>query len=113
MAGSLARHGAQWRVGVREPLVAAGVGGGAEASGWWPVVLAPCAEHREPSRLDVAPVVLAQVRYQVGFASLEPNLGVGGELAADVGGGSLGQRCSEPGFLRAMTKGRSIVSSLV
>ena len=43
-------------------------------------MLAPCAEHREPSRLDVAPVVLAQVRYQVGFASLEPNPGVGGEL---------------------------------
>jgi hypothetical protein len=61
----------RWRGG---PAIA---GGG---SGRWPVVLAPCAEHREPSRLDEVLEVLAQVRYQVGFASLEPNLGVGGEL---------------------------------
>jgi hypothetical protein len=34
--------------------------------------------------------MLAQVRYQVAFGSLEPILGVGGELAADVGGGPPG-----------------------
>jgi hypothetical protein len=43
-------------------------------------VLASCASHSEPSRLDVALEVLAQVHYQVGFASLELDLGVGGEL---------------------------------
>jgi len=52
-------------------------------------VLATCASHREPSRLDVALEVNAQLHYQVGFASLELDLEVGGELGAagDVGGG--------------------------
>jgi len=52
-------------------------------------VLASCASHSEPSRLDVALEVSAQVHYQVGFASLELDLEVGGELwaAGVVGGG--------------------------
>ena len=52
-------------------------------------MLASCASHSEPSRLDVAPEVVAQVHYQVGFASLEPDLEVGDELGAagDVGAG--------------------------
>ena len=62
----------QWPLGRGGPAIA---GGG---SGRWPVVLPTCASHREPSRLDVAWVLLAQGRYQVGFASLEPILGVGG-----------------------------------
>ena len=51
-------------------------------------MLASCASHSEPSRLDVALEVSAQVHYQVGFASLELDLEVGGELGAagDVGG---------------------------
>jgi hypothetical protein len=39
-----------------------------------------CASHSEASRLEVALELLAQVRSQVGFASLEPNLEVGGEV---------------------------------
>ena len=35
---------------------------------------------QEPSRLDEALEVLAQVHYQVGFASLELDLGVGGRV---------------------------------
>jgi len=52
-------------------------------------VLASCASHSEPSRLDVSLEVSAQVHYQVGFASLELDLEVGGELeaAGEVGGG--------------------------
>ena len=52
-------------------------------------MLASCASHSEPSRLDVALEVIAQVHYQVGFASLEPDLEVVGELGAagDVGAG--------------------------
>ena len=52
-------------------------------------MLAICASHSEPSRLDVALEVSAQVHYQVGFASLELDQEVGGEMeaAGDVGGG--------------------------
>jgi len=69
-----------WRAGP-----ASAVGG----SGWRPVVLASCASHSEPSRLDVSLEVSAQVHYQVGFASLELDPEFGGELGAagDVGGG--------------------------
>jgi hypothetical protein len=52
-------------------------------------VLATCASHSEPSRLGEALELLAQVRYQVGFASLEQNLVVAGDLAADVAGVSV------------------------
>ena len=52
-------------------------------------MLASCASHSEHSRLDVALEVSAQVHYQVGFASLELDLEVGGEMeaAGDAGGG--------------------------
>jgi hypothetical protein len=52
----------------------------ASAPDWWPVVLATCASHSEPSRLDAPLELRAQVRSQVGCASLEPNLEVGGGL---------------------------------
>jgi hypothetical protein len=52
-------------------------------SGWRPVVLPTCASHRERSRLGVVLVVVADLPYQVGFASLERKLEVPGELAAD------------------------------
>ncbi len=59
----------RWQLG---PVI---VGGG---SGWWPGFAGYQCRALEPSSLDVALEVLAHVRYQVGFASLEPNLGVGG-----------------------------------
>ena len=46
-------------------------------------MLATCASHSEPSRLDVTQEVSAQIQYQVGFASLELDLEVAGGLAAD------------------------------
>jgi hypothetical protein len=61
----------RWQLG---PVIA---GGG---SGWWPGLAGYQCRALEPSSPDVALEVLAQVRYQVGCASLEPNLEVGGEL---------------------------------
>ena len=46
-------------------------------------MLATCASHSEPSRLGGELVVVAELPYQVGFASLERKLEVFGEPAAD------------------------------
>jgi hypothetical protein len=74
VAGSPSSHaggeGGRWQLG---PVIA---GGG---RGRWPVFAGYQCGALEPSSLDVALEILAQVRYQVGFASLEPNLGAGGE----------------------------------
>jgi hypothetical protein len=76
-------------------------------------VLPTCASHRERSRLDAASVVLAQGRYQVGFASLEPILGVGGELSGEVGVSSLAERrCSWSGFFCVGSLGRPVGGAL-
>jgi len=93
------------------------VGGPSSAdggSGWWPVVLASCASHSEPSRLDVALEVSAQVHYQVGFASLELDLEVCGEMglpgmlvAAWARWRVLGDRLAGFGCQCAMTTGRA------
>jgi hypothetical protein len=89
--------GAHRRVAVRDELVAAGVGGGLLPPFGGQSCWHRCAEHSEPSRLDAALELLAQVRSQVGFASLEPNLEVGGELlVASCQGASLAVR-AQPG----------------
>ena len=111
--GSLFEPG-RWRLGsvvLMEFTVSSG-------SGRRPVVLPTCASHREPSRLDEALVVLADLPYQVGFASLERKLGVGGELAAEVGEArSLGARWCRAspwldGVLLCRFQGRLNVASL-
>jgi hypothetical protein len=83
----------------------------AAARAWWPVVLATCASHSEPSRLGESLELLAQVRYQVGFASLEQNLVVAGELAAEVAGVSVAALFGA-GFFCAMSTGRGVDTSM-
>ena len=56
---------------------------------------------QEPSRLGVAFEVGADLPYQVGYASLERKLGVGGGLADQAGAGPLGHRRYEPGSVPA------------
>jgi hypothetical protein len=73
--------GTRRRVAVREVLESAGAGGELLRLVGGQSCWQRCAGHSEPSRLDVALEMLAQVRSQVGCASLEPNLEVGGEVS--------------------------------
>jgi hypothetical protein len=119
--------GAMTSVAIREvawassldPLLDLGGGQLSDKRWWRPGLLAGCSVPlaarrlgylcfaQEPSLLDEAPELLALVRHQVGFASLEPNQEVGGELEEQVGGSSpAGRRCSRSGFFCARSPGR-------
>ncbi len=102
--------GPRWQVAVREALVAAGAG-------------AACRQKLEARRAG-QPVLRTEnpaawmqrwwssprLRYQVACGSLEPNLGVGGELSGEVGGECPAlQCCSWSGFCCATSMGAPVV----
>jgi hypothetical protein len=104
--------GTRRRVAVRKVPESAGAGGELLRLVGGQPCWQRCAEHSEPSRLGAALELRAQVRSQVGCASLEPNLEVvarcrGHRWRLEPGR----QRCSRSGFICATSIGWCFVSA--